>query len=93
LYKTAIWGRPYEINHDEHSPYRDLNRAMADWSAGGGMQYAADPREAAHLVLRLVTEGAPELRYPVGPAGDTTAAELITNWLATPWSQIERGNA
>ncbi len=91
LYKTGIWGRPYEVNRDPHSPYVALNREMAEFFEDGWRDPAtADPAEVGRLVCAILRERHPTLRYPVGRVGGgMLAKELIDFWIQRPWEEVE----
>jgi len=91
LYRTGIWGRPYEVNRDPHSPYAALNREMAEFFEDGWREPAtADPAEVGQLVCAILRERHPTLRYPVGRVGGgMPAKELIDFWIQRPWEEVE----
>lgn len=91
IYKTAIWGRPYEVNRDPNSPYAELNRGMADFFEHGWRDPAVgDPAEVGQLVCAILRESHPTLRYPVGRVGGgMSAKELIDFWVGRPWEEVE----
>lgn len=91
LYKTAIWGRSYEVNRDSKSPYAALNRGMAEFFEHGWRNPAvADPAEVGRLVGAILRQSHPTLRYPVGRVGDgMSAKELIDFWIKRPWEEVE----
>ncbi len=91
LYKTAIWGRPYEVNRDPKSPYAALNRDMAEFFENGWRDPAvADPAEVGQLVCAILREDHPTLRYPIGRVGGgLSARELIDFWIKRPWEEVE----
>lgn len=88
-YKTAIWGRPYEVNLDPASPYAALNQGLANFFAHGGEPYGGDPAEIGRLVCDILRDEHPTLRYPVGQAGGIPVADLIDFWIKKPWEVVE----
>lgn len=79
-FSTGMWGVGSRAG-DEEPAY---NAICEEWRSLGGAPPpgAGDPAEIGLLVADILAHPDPALRYPIGPVGGMTAAELIERHLA-----------
>lgn len=79
-YATNMWKVGF-LEQDDEPAYATI---CQEWQSLGGAPPpgAGDPAEVGALVADILVDPSPALRYPVGPVGAMTAAELIERHLS-----------